>query len=382
MPGTSVCGVCAAVTMWRTGSTCTRKERPAGVESVDGLEWISIPATWGKFYGRGPVGRALARPHYQFSAPFLREIERDPPDLFVFYGNVPTPFSLVVARRLTAMGVPYAVTVHTRLENLFGADVTGKPVRRLAAWLAGAPLGREAPPLFGRAEAIILLTQSDREEAIRRAIARPERIQVIPSGVSETYFHPGPDEEKGPYPSLCFVGRMEDAKGFLEAVRCLAAVREEQPKAQLHVAGAWTSDAYMREAMAAIRAGDLEEAVVQHGWLGPEDLGNLYRRSHLLLFPSKREGLPRAVIEAMMCGVPAAAVRGTGGHGDLIEDGRNGVLAAAGDWEGEVVRLLRQRDRVDAMSRQAGMSVRTAYSMDAMFDRVEALYLGITNREG
>jgi glycosyltransferase involved in cell wall biosynthesis len=348
---------------------------------VDGLEWVFVPATWGRLYGQPFPGRILRKPHYQFSVPFLREIENDPPDLFVFYGNVPTPFSVLIARRLVRMGVPYAVTVHTRLANLFGRDVTGRVSRRLAAAMAGAPFGREAATLFGSAAAVILLTEADRAVALRRGIASPERIHVIPSSVNGAYFHPGPDAEKDPYPSLCFVGRMEDAKGFLEAVRCLAAVKAEHSGARLHVAGAWTSDAYRHEALGYIEERGLGEAVVLHRWLGPDDLGNLYRRSHLLLFPSKREGLPRAVIEAMMCGVPAAAIRDTGGHGDLIANGANGLLAPADEWQSVVVRALRRRESLREMASAAVRRVEGVYSTDAMAEQVEKLYLRLINRE-
>lgn len=348
---------------------------------VDGLEWVFVPATWGRLYRRGFAGSILRRPHYQFSTAFLRELEEAPPGLFVFYGNVPTPFSLVIARRLTRLRVPYAVTVHTRLENLFADDVTRRLSRRVAAAIAGSPSGREAELLFGGAAAVILLTEADRAVALKRRLASPERIHVIPSSVSGTYFHPGPDDGKEPYPALSFVGRLEDAKGFLDAVRCLAAVRSEQPAARLHVAGAWTSDSYKREVLAFIEERGLSEAVVFRGWLGPVELGDLYRRSHMLLFPSKREGLPRAVIEAMMSGLPPAAIRGTGGHGDLIESGSNGLLVPADQWEEGVVRLLRRPEFLRAMAAAAERSVAGIYSAQAMVDRVEKLYLGLINRE-
>jgi glycosyltransferase involved in cell wall biosynthesis len=348
--------------------------------TIDGLDWVLVPATWGARYGAGAFGRLLGRPHYQFSLPLLREVENNPPDLFVFYGNVPTPFSVVIARRLRRMGVPYAVTVHTTLENLFLKEVSSRPARRFAAALAGAPWGREAPILFSHAAAVILLTGTDREAAIRRGLAPAERIHVIPSGINGAYFHPGRDEERGPYPSLCFVGRLEDAKGFLEAVRCLAAVKERLPDARLHAAGAWTSDPYKDRVLGFIEEKGLRDAVVFHGWLAPKDLGDLYRQSHLLLFPSRREGLPRAVLEAMVCGAPAAAVLGTGGHGEVIVHEENGLLAPRDDWEDAVVRLLVRRDPLRAMAERATRLVRESYSLDAMIERVEKLYLSVISR--
>ena len=47
---------------------------------------------------------------------------------------------------------------------------------------------------------------------------------------------------------------------------------------------------------------------------------------------SRHEGLPLAALEAMAHGVPVAAF-GVGGLPDLIEPGRNGFLAPAGDLD-------------------------------------------------
>ena len=46
--------------------------------------------------------------------------------------------------------------------------------------------------------------------------------------------------------------------------------------------------------------------------LGALDLANQFRTWNLLLFPSKREGLPNVVIEAGACGVPTVGYSVTG----------------------------------------------------------------------
>ncbi len=57
-----------------------------------------------------------------------------------------------------------------------------------------------------------------------------------------------------------------------------------------------------------------------------ENLEEFWSRHHALVLPSRFEGLPLALVEAMLCGRPAI-VTDTAGHRELIRHGVNGFLA-------------------------------------------------------
>jgi glycosyltransferase involved in cell wall biosynthesis len=82
----------------------------------------------------------------------------------------------------------------------------------------------------------------------------------------------------------------------------------------------------------------------------------------------------------MMSGVPAAAVRETGGHCEIIVHEENGLLTRRDEWEGAVKRLLEQRELLQRMAGRAIRSVGPLYSLDSMIDRVGKLYLSLINR--
>ncbi len=56
------------------------------------------------------------------------------------------------------------------------------------------------------------------------------------------------------------------------------------------------------------------------------DIRKVWEENQILLMPSLCEGIPLAVVEAMLCGRPVVATD-TGGHMEWIQDGQNGFIA-------------------------------------------------------
>jgi len=58
------------------------------------------------------------------------------------------------------------------------------------------------------------------------------------------------------------------------------------------------------------------------------DVKTIWEENHLLVLPSRHEGLPLALVEAMWCGRPAV-VTDVGGNAELCLDNETGFVAAA-----------------------------------------------------
>jgi glycosyltransferase involved in cell wall biosynthesis len=81
----------------------------------------------------------------------------------------------------------------------------------------------------------------------------------------------------------------------------------------------------------------LEDNVEFLGWR--DDINALMVRADLLLMPSKDEGVPNAVQEAMFIGLPVAASR-AGGIPEIVDDNRTGWLLPLGEpaaWADRIV---------------------------------------------
>lgn len=102
---------------------------------------------------------------------------------------------------------------------------------------------------------------------------------------------------------LLFVGRLEPAKGPSETLDAFAKLVARGRDATLDVVG----DGPDRAALEA-RATRDELRVTFHGWRPPEALRPLYARAHFLVLPTKSEGWPKVISEAMAHGaVPITA---------------------------------------------------------------------------
>ncbi|MBB2148403.1 glycosyltransferase [Pedobacter gandavensis] len=89
-----------------------------------------------------------------------------------------------------------------------------------------------------------------------------------------------------------------------------------------------------------------------------DDIENLWRNYHALLLPSRSEGLPLSMIEAMSVG-RTVIVSNAGGNADIINDGVNGFIAEATekDFEAAMERAWQLRDRWPEIGTAASLHI-------------------------
>jgi glycosyltransferase involved in cell wall biosynthesis len=98
--------------------------------------------------------------------------------------------------------------------------------------------------------------------------------------------------------------------------------------------------------------------------------------SEAFLFPSRQEGMPNSVLEAMACGVPCL-VSGSAGTEEIVTDGQDGFALAPEDEGGfarATARLLADRALRDAMGKQARHTILARYSLASVAERYRTLY--------
>jgi glycosyltransferase involved in cell wall biosynthesis len=106
-----------------------------------------------------------------------------------------------------------------------------------------------------------------------------------------------------------------------------------------------------------------------------ENVEEIWRKHHLLVLPSRFEGLPLALVEAMLCARPAV-VTNVAGNTEVIEDGETGFVAAAptaGHLAEAMERAWRHRGNWRSMGAEAARRIRRLVPPDPVGEFVKQL---------
>jgi glycosyltransferase involved in cell wall biosynthesis len=175
------------------------------------------------------------------------------------------------------------------------------------------------------------------------------------------------------------VARLDPIKDHLTALRALQRLRQWRDDVRLVIVGEGPTEATIRQF---VREGGLESHVHMLGLRA--DVARLLPAGDAFLLTSVSEGIPLTVIEAMAAGLPVVATR-VGGMAEVVEDGRTGLLAPAGDAEAlaeSVMRLARDPGLAAEMGRWGRARAWAEFSEAHMHERYGQLYremLGVSN---
>ena len=155
---------------------------------------------------------------------------------------------------------------------------------------------------FNSADVVFCYTEEEREAT--REIGVNTDIEVIANGVDTETFRPdGPTSEliDADAPSVLFVGRFVEGKGPHHAIEAMERVRADHPDARLYLVG----DGPLREELEEdVSSRGLESAVEFLGLIEYDEMPAVFRSADVLVLPSRAEGFPRVVMEAMASGTP------------------------------------------------------------------------------
>jgi glycosyltransferase involved in cell wall biosynthesis len=166
---------------------------------------------------------------------------------------------------------------------------------------------------------------------------------------------------------LIIVCRQEKGKGVETVLQALPALLDDFPTLELDVVGDGSA---LPEFKRLAEAMGLNGRVVFHGGVDHSSVMKLLQEADLFCFPTKSEGFPKVVIEAMACGLPVITTRVSAlpriigdGAGLLLDENTPAALAAA------VRECLADSDRYRAMSEQARRVAR-GYSLERWRDTI------------
>jgi len=176
---------------------------------------------------------------------------------------------------------------------------------------------------------------------------------------------------------LLTTARLDAQKGFSDLLAAAPAILTKHPGARF----LWAGDGDVTAYAGMVRRAGLADAVSLAGFR--TDVPRLLAAADLFLFPTRFEGLPFAVLEAMAAEVPVVATRANGVT-EIVENGRHGLLAPVADPAGLAAAVEEVFGDPDAArSRAVRARDRVAeFGEDTMTRRTLDLLAGLAGRMG
>ncbi len=285
----------------------------------------------------------------------LNLVRQFKPDVTLAFFGLPSGAVAWLLKKI--YGIPYVV-------SLRGGDVPGfRPYDFKLYHKTAAPFLRV---IWHSASAVVANSKGLHDLAT--AFDSTIEIPIIPNGVDlEKFSAPARDWSE---PRLLSVGRLVYQKGLDLAMSALSDLKD--------LPWTWTiagDGPQMAVLQSMAQEYEIADRIHFLGWQKAEQLKGQYRTADLFLFPSRHEGMPNAVLEAMASGLPVVATR-IAGNEELVVNGETGALVPTEDVESlrESLRPLlvdaKMRERMGRASRQR---VEQSFSWDRVVEQYQKI---------
>lgn len=165
------------------------------------------------------------------------------------------------------------------------------------------------------------------------------------------------------------VGRLEIQKNPELFVKVIALIKKKHP----NVKGVWIGEGQLRDKCIKLNE-ELQAQVVFKGLLPQQDVYTYMLNSRILIQPSKWEGLPFTIIEALSIGLPVIA-SDIDSHREIIEDGHTGFLANnEEDYVTSIDKVLSNEQFSNMISQKAKTKHSVMYSREVFIEKLNELY--------
>ena len=220
-----------------------------------------------------------------------------------------------------------------------------------------------------------LVVQTEAVAAACRALVGARPIYVIPNAAVP----PAPPTSGIPAPRatgarrVLGLGRLSREKGFDLLIRAFARVSVQHGDWTLYIAGDGEQRSTLEDLIGEL---GLRERVQLPGW--SEQPGVLLQQADLFVLPSRYEGFPNALLEAMANGLPVISFACDSGPSEILRDGLDGLLVPPENIEALAAALNRLMS--DATERErlgrCAVEVVTRFAETAFYERWEQVLAG------
>jgi len=262
--------------------------------------------------------------------------------------------------------------------------VEGSVARRVAGRARNGLYAAVERAAARRCDVIVSVADAMTRQFRERGIGAPGQYVTVYSGMEvERYLEPEAGATRADVRArlgigadefvVGTVGRLAEHKGHDDVLTALGGELRGGVAWRL----LWVGDGWWRGRLEerARRMGVAERVTIT-GMVPSESVAGMIRAMDVLAHPSAREGLPRAVPQALLCGVPVVAYD-VDGTGEACVEGRTGRLVRGGDVAGlgAALRWTREnREEAAALAARGRELCRERFSAERMVRELEGVY--------
>lgn len=233
------------------------------------------------------------------------------------------------------------------------------------------------PRMYHHAAAVVVLTAAAAKMiapwTARAPVVIPSAVHFPAAGESPFAVGlPSTDAAEHRNRRVIGIGRLEAEKGFERLLEAFATVAHQHLGWTLTIYGEGSCRTELEQRSEQL---GLSDRIEFPGWTRP--IWPALAASDLFVLPSRYEGFPSALLEAMGVGVPCIAFDCPHGPAEIIQNEENGLLVPAGDTTALAAamdRCMGDPQLRRALGQRAG-EVRQRFSWLAMVDAYERLLL-------
>jgi len=242
----------------------------------------------------------------------------------------------------------------------------------------------------------IISISSELSASFKECCSQRHKLVEIPNGVDTAKFRPSTDKEKtqlrekltlpAEQTIFTFVGVINQRKGVGVLVEAWKESAGNIPSAVLLLVGPRSKsendnadEDYVNKLSEKIKNNNLMKNIILTGHVdNPEEY---LKASDVFVFPSWREGLPNALLEAMSCGIICIAAK-IACVTDTISDGKDGLWFRPGDVK-HLAELMVQTagdcETRKLIGHNARATIESRFDLDKIADRYVKLYKQLLN---
>lgn len=283
-----------------------------------------------------------------------------------FFAIPSGPLAYVLKKKY---GLPYVI-------RFGGGDIPGFQERFAKVYKIIGPFEKQ---IWKKADALVANSEGLRKLAL--AFYDRKEILVIPNGVDLNAFSGAGDmqeEQSAEIGRACrggtdgrqdelrllFVSRLIERKGLQFLLPQLREIQRQCAARKKNVSLAVVGDGPYREELERIvRDNKIEDIVTFYGQKSKAELPMYYREADIFVFPSKKEGMPNVVLEAMSYGLPIVMTP-CEGSAELIHD--NGYVAPVEEFEKYIVKLVCDDNAREHMGKRSREVVERSFQWNHM----------------